>query len=381
MSDDTMKVIINDISKALLKLQTEDGGFKDPVHNFIDPRPTAEISKSIFYLGKEEEAIKGLDWLIKGQAENGSWNEIISTGNKESCVATGIVGRILLIMYRKTENKAYLNSALKAGQYILSKEFSPGYFIKSHYHYGDILNVNATCAAFLYELHSQTKEDKYIKVRDRAIFNIIRYQFNDGAYPYGSPIRTFPYEYHLNVRDPHYQGITLYFLLLSDPELKNEYLKISVEKAIYWLESSLKSNGFDWSKDKLMFSVGVTGAYGYAAYCFRYFKKEEALGVVLRRLRKLQVDGMYERYEPFRFSETVKGIVSELFELTYVANTGYPLTVRLKRVKNRLGRDLKERRKRKLSLYYSAQILDCLTELEEKNEIDSNKTLSYRRSV
>jgi len=365
-----MKEIINKLSESLLKLQTEKGAFEDPIFKFCDPRPTAEIAKSLYYLGKVEEAKKALGWLITVQNENGSWNEVLPDLNEESCVATGVVGRILLILYQETNNKKYLKSALKAGEYVLSKEFTPGYFVKSYYHYGDILNVNATCAAFLYALYKQIEEQKYIDARDRAIFNVIRYQFKDGAYPYGAPIRTFPYEWHLNVRDPHYQGITLYFLLLSDPKLENKYLRISAERAIKWLESCLTKNGFDWSKDKLMFSVGITGSYGYAAYCFHYFKKYDALDKVIARLRYLQVDGAYERYEPPSISQTIKGVFSELFEIQHQSSTDYSLPSRLRRSVRRCKRDLIERRNRQFSLYYSAQILDCLTEIDYEGRLD-----------
>ncbi len=367
-NEEKINRIINGLSEALLELQIEDGSFKDPIFGFSDPRITAEISKSLFYLGKEKEALEGLDWLISQQRKDGSWNEVLPGPSPyfddESCVATATVGRILLLTYKRTENKNYLESALKASKHVLLKEFSPGYFIKSLPHYGDILNVNATCAAFLFELYENTNDKKFIEARNRAIFNIVRFQFMDGAYPYGSPIRTCPYEYHLNVRDPHYQGITLYFLLHSDPELKNQYLKISTKGAIEWLESSLNNSGFDWSKDKLMFSIGATGAYGYAAYCFDYFKRRKAYEIIVKKLMNLQLDGLYERYESGRFSETIKGIFGELFEVNYVSNTGYPLSVKIKRIRNRLKRDLIERRNRKISLYYSAQIFDCLTELK-----------------
>lgn len=365
-----MRTIIKDLSAHLMTLQQENGAFKDPIYDFSDPRPTAEIAKSLVYLGKEKEVKKSIDWLLSVQNENGSWNEVLPDKDGESCVAAGTVGRLLLQIYWRTKDKRCLEAALKAGRYVLSKEFSPGYFIKSYGHYSDVLNVNATCAAFLYALYQETKEEEYIEARDRAIFNVVRFQFNDGAYPYASPIRTYVYEWHLNVRDPHYHAITLYFLLLADPELENEYLKISAEKAISWLKSVLTNDGFDWSKCKQDFSIGITGAYGYAAYCFNYFNKTDAFNKIIEHLKKIQVNGAYERYETPKILQTVKGVVGDIVELEYRSNTGYPFPVRIRKGIRRIKRDLIERRKgkRQFSLYYSAQILDCLMEIEKSNK-------------
>ena len=359
-----IKELISQLTKSLLKLQTASGSFKDPVYKFEDPRVAAELAKSLAYLGKKEESKKAFNWLIKTQNKNHSWNEVLPDKNNESCLATAIIGRFLLIGYKKTKDKKYKKSALNAAKFVLSKEFSPGYFIKSNSHYADVLNVNASCAAFLYELYKTTKDKKYIKARDRAIFNTVRYQFNDGAYPYGSQVRCYSDFWNLNDRDPHYQAITLYHLLKSDPQLKNQYLKISAPKAMKWLDRTITKKGADWSKDKLMFSIGTTGIYGYAAYCFNHFKMHGKQEICINILKKRLTNGLYERYEPPNIIETIKGVSDELFELNYNNPSQHSLPEKYKRIRNRLKRDLIERRKRQPSLYYSAQILECLTEIK-----------------
>ncbi len=352
------------LTKSLLKLQTESGSFKDPVYKFEDPRVVAEIAKSMLYLGKKNESKKAFNWIIKAQNKNGSWNEVLPDKDNESCLATAITGRFLLIGYQKTKNEKYKKSALNAAKFVLSKEFSPGYYIKSNGHYNDILNVNASCAALLYELYKTTKDKKYLKARDRAIFNTVRFQFTDGAYPYASPVRHYCDLWNLNDRDPHYQAITLYHLLKSDPQLKNQYLKISAPKAIKWLEKTITKKGADWSKDKLMFSIGTTGIYGYAAYCFNHFKMYEKQEICINILKKRITNSLYERYEPPNIIETIKGVSNELIELNYNNPSQHSLPEKYKRIRNRLKRDLIERRKRQPSLYYSAQILECLTEIK-----------------
>jgi len=360
--------LINGLTESLLKLQQKDGAFYDPIHNVKDPRPTAEISKALLELGKKKQAIKGFDWILKQQLKNGAWEEVFTPQEHyESCVATGVVGRILVRAFNRTKKKAYLNAALKAADYVLSKEFSSGYFIKSYYHYADVLNVNATCAAFFHELFEATKKEQFREARDRAIFNTVRYQFKDGALPYATPMQTHPYEWHLNLRCPHYHALTLYFLLLADPKLENPYMKIAAKKAIRWLQNSFNGNRADWAKDRLMFSIGVTGAYGYSAYCFDYFNNKKMLGASIFHLEELLTAQGFNRYEPTKFGETLTAVLRELFEWNAVSPAQLSWAQRFARVKRILRRNWKERPNTQFSLYYSAQILDCLTELRTKS--------------
>ena len=243
----TLNVITTQLKKGLQKLAWGKPYLVDPVHQWIDPRPTAEFAKSLFYLGEKATAEKYCDWLVSVQNKNGSWNEVVPFYNEESCVATAIIGRILLIAYETTNKRAYLAAALRALSYLQETEFLPGYFIKSYYHYGDTLNVNATCAAFFQKAYTVTNDRQWLVMRDRAIFNVVRYQFKDGAYPYAVRQQTFPYEHHLNVRDPHYHAITLYFLLLADPSRSNRYFALSYPKAMRWLEREFSSGKIDWS--------------------------------------------------------------------------------------------------------------------------------------
>jgi hypothetical protein len=260
-------------------------------------------------------------------------------------------------------NKNYKNAAMKAAEYIKSKEFVPGYFIKSYCHYSDVLNVNATCAAFFQKAYEVTKDPEMLVIRDRAIFNTVRYQFKDGAYPYASRMWTFPYEHHLNIRDPHYHALTLYFLLLSDPERKNPYFARSYKKAIAWFKRAYKKGSVDWARDEHTFSIGVTGAYGYAFYCAQYENDSLLSKKIETQLKKIQQsDGVFKRYERPRIFETVKGCIRELIEIKTICPKQFSFATRLWRIKKRIGRNLKERKKSKFSLYYTTQIMDCVTE-------------------
>ena len=358
---------IDEITTPLMNgLKMVAGGkpyFIDPVYQWTDPRPVAEFVNSLFYLGEETVAEKYCDWLVSVQNKNGSWNEVVPFYNEESCVATPIIGRTLLIGYEATNKRAYLTGALRALSYLQEKEFLPGYFIKSYHHCGDVLNVNATCAAFLQKAYSVTKDRQWLLMRDRAIYNVVRYQFKDGAYPYAVRQQTFPYEHHLNLRDPHYHAITLYFLLLADPDRSNRYFAISYAKAIKWLENEFIHGRVDWSHCDHVFITGVTGGYGYASYCAVANGSKTVLQNILQHLQRIQrPDGLFNHYERCNIWMLCKGIFREFFDLRSISPPGFSFGVRLARARRRISRGLKQQRNPKVSLYYSAQILDCLTE-------------------
>ncbi len=359
-----MNVVMTRLKQGLERLRGNQAYVADPVFHVTDPRPVAEFAKSLLCIGEKYEAERHFDWLVSVQNKNGSWNEVLNEEfSEESCVATPIIGRMLLIAYQELKKQSYFDAALKAVAYIRKKEFLPGYFIKSYAHYSDVLNVNATCAAFAQKAYEIMKMEDVLELRDRAIFNVVRYQFKDGAYPYASRLNTFPYEHHLNVRDPHYHALTLYFLLLADPTLSNRYFAISYKKAIKWLEKEFKKGKIDWSHCEHMFAVGVTGAYGYALFCSEFARNKIMSEKILAHLAELQrADGLFNRYEKSSMFGMIKGIAREIFEMEKVCPKHFSLATRLFRCKQRLGRDLRDRRNLRVSLYYSAQILDCLTE-------------------
>ncbi|MBI4043492.1 MAG: terpene cyclase/mutase family protein [Candidatus Diapherotrites archaeon] len=365
MNSTTSKELVREVLEELSPLRQKEGNYFDPVYTGLErQRPVAEIAKALHVSGKKKEAEKSLDWVVGVQNQNGSWNEVLPGITAESSVDTSIIGRIVLMAYNKTGKKSYLNAALRAGQNVLKKEIGYGKFIKSFHHYGDVLNVSANCAAFFYALFLQTKDKGFLDARDRAVFNCCKWQFKDGSYPYMGSERAYPYENHFHVPDPHYHAITLYYLLLSDPRLENPYLKISAEKAVKWLESVLHPNGWDWSKGKLVFSLGFTAGYAYAAYCFDFFGKEEQKNICLNKLPEFRMKYGFGFWEEARINETIKGIASELFNLDWKTQLNYPFPVRLWRAKQIIKGQLFLRKKKEFSLYFTPQILDCLTENE-----------------
>src|SRR3989344_3886743 len=294
--------ITKTLYSSLYRMLHDKSYFIDPIYNVVDPRPVAEFAKSAARLGELNVAKKCFDWIISVQNKDGSWNEI--------------------------------------------------------------LNVNATVATFLQKAYEITREKKFAKARDRAIFNVIKYQFKDGAYPYASRINTYPYENHLNFRDAHYHALTLYFLLLADPYLSNKFLSLSYKKSIAWLKDSYRFGKLDWSKDEHIFSIGVTGAYGYALFCAEFAKDSILSEKIERHISKIQRrDGLYNRYEKPTIIETVKSVMREVIDFDSIAPKNFGFATKLLRIRQKLSRNLKVRKKPQISVYYSAQILDCLTEI------------------
>ena len=363
-NDIILKDILESMSRGFLQLLRSDGSTADPVTRIADYRPVGEIAKGLLYLGHHLEAERCFGWLMKQQKTNGSWHEIIHIGfDEENTLSTAVIGKCFLDAYVKNGKKEYLATAEKALAYVRGREFTPGHFVKAYGHYSDILNVNAACAAFFHAYLSLKKNPEIAAVLARSIYNIVRFQFKDGAFPYTRFERAFPYEDHLNVRDLYYHALTCYYLSLADPRLENHYINLASQKALPWLANTLASGSPRWRESKVIFTVGAMGFYGYAAYCFQHSQQEEKVGLCLRQLKRFQQSsGLFSRYEPPRLFDSLLGMAGEIIELETIAPTGYSLGTRLFRLRRRLAHDVKTRRKQQVSLFYSAQIYNALTE-------------------
>jgi len=352
--------MIEKIKEYVLKFQDKDGALEDPIFKIKRNRVAAEIGKSLFFIGEKEKGIKSINWVLSHQNQNGSWNEIHPDLNEESTVVTSICGRIMFEIYKKTKNKKYFKSAKKAAEYVLTKEFEPGFFIKSYYHYADVLNVNATVLSLI----SNFNEKKFKDACKRIIFNISRNQFKNGALPYSSYEQRHPYEYHLHIPDIHYQATTLYFLLIS--KTTNKYLEITIKKAINWLKSTIEKKGFKWNMSFLTFSHKVTGAYGFAEFCFKKLGYNKEENYCLKKIKKLQnKNGSFSRYEKrINLIHLILGVCNEFCSDEKIG-INYSFFTRTKRSKERIKREIFDIFfKNNESLIYTSQIFDCLTEMK-----------------
>ena len=363
MNHKLLEPLMRRMAEGFLRCKTSEGGFQDPVNNIIDARPAGEIARFFLALNKLDVAKQAWDWIITQQNPNGSWKEITEIITEdENTLSTAVIVRSLLEGYVSTKKSAYLEAAKKGLMFILEKEFRPGYYIKSDNHYVDLLNMSATAAACFQRMYVITNNSFWKEAQNRALFKTIRHQFKDGAYPYTSTERLFPYEDHMNIRDLYYHSLTLFYLQLADPFSTHRYTQFSLKRAQKWLIPQIRRRT-PWRNSKVIFTVGSVGFYGYSAFILANMQNIHETNICLYHLTQLQKnDGLFNRYESPAFFDSLFGYLRELFEWNYISPTNYSLRTRLWRLKRRVIHDIKERRKNKTSLFYSAQIANALAE-------------------
>ena len=159
---------------------------------------------------------KLLNWLLERQNPDGSWNEVHVKYNHPSALITSIVGEALVDGYLLLKDERFEKAALRAKDFVLANQFSPGYFKKSSIYVADHLNVDATCGAFLAKYGKVFSDHECLDAARTTAEHICRYQFSDGAFPYTNENKG-NYQYCLNIPCIHYQGVTL---LLSAQDYK-----------------------------------------------------------------------------------------------------------------------------------------------------------------
>jgi len=235
----------------------------DPYFGITRNRVNAEYCKGLIRLERKDEVVnKIVDFLIKAQNHDGSWNEIHPYYDEPSSLVTSIVGDALIEFYVRNNEKRIKKSVERATKYVLSCERAPGYFIKSRNFRQDHLNVDATCADFLssYARHFSDREAKI--AAGRAVKHIRDHQFENGVLPYR--VGDQGENGFMKVPCIHYQGVTAYYLYKTLENLETEE-QDWLKRAVDWLAEVQKREGrFDWSKSSLMFAYRLTGAYAFA---------------------------------------------------------------------------------------------------------------------
>lgn len=190
----------------------------DPVYGISRNRVSAECAKTLIRMNGLEGndytdlVEKLLNWLLERQNTDGSWNEVHVKYNHPSALITSIVGEALVDGYLLLKDKRFEKAALRAKNFVLASQFSPGYFKKSSIYVADHLNVDATCGAFLAKYGKVFSDQECLDAARTTAEHICRYQFSDGAFPYTNENKG-NYQYCLNIPCIHYQGVTLFYLL------------------------------------------------------------------------------------------------------------------------------------------------------------------------
>ena len=138
--------------KPLLVREDDVMYLRDPVVRVRRYRVVAELVKTLVRLKLQEE-MEVVDhlcaFLVRGQNEDGSWNELHLHYDQPSALVTALVGEALLSVYHLTPRNEWEKPLEKARDYVLSMEDTSGYFIKSRLYREDHLNVDAACGSFL----------------------------------------------------------------------------------------------------------------------------------------------------------------------------------------------------------------------------------------
>ena len=347
---------------------------RDPVFEVKRNRVIAETLKVLIRsksnLEKDEKIkIKLCNYLVMNQNKDGSWNEIHPNYNQPSALITSIIGEALLLMYEKFPSEILKESINLASYYVLSEEKSPGYFLKSTRYTADHLNVDATCGAFLAIYGKKFSNNHCINIAKQAANHIFDYSFPDESYPY--TINKGNYPYHLNIPCIHYQGVTLFYLSKIYDVIKENWLEKNLKKGTEWLFSVQKNNGrFDWSKNGLMLTYYLIGAYAFAFSSFTYALKWnnkyiERAKLCLDVIRE-NTKGLCLRWEKDSMA-TFPFLIPSTFKTAFIGK--YPLKHRLERVGFSIFRQISRRRlaiKTDTKLYtFFANILNVKTLSQE----------------
>lgn len=339
------------LSKGLMRevvVDSEYAYLRDKVSGLDRTRVTAEFCTSLINLQKwsnndHSSLIRKLSqWIISKQNADGSWNEVHSSYDKPSSVFTSICALSLLDVQDSNCGVEIPEAILaNAARYLVDQEIAPGYFRKSEYYHADILNADAMISAYLTRLGTKTSNVDFIKAGKRALANICAQQFIDGAYPYGGPMRAYPYKYHLNVPCIHYQTVTLYYLQRSAEYVKSDWLEHSINVGKRWLMRNQANDGhFAWKNSGLNFALYLTATYSLAVPIYLQIGGEPEERMAVRSLEILEqqiVNGILLRWERGNIGTIVKGAIQSI-------NGGfigdYPLSYKILRSGHRIFREI-----------------------------------------
>lgn len=323
----------------------------DPVYGIARNRVNAECAKTLMRINEIGDADytelveKLLNWLLRKQNTDGSWNEVHEKYNQPSALITSIVGEAMVDGFKALENEKFAEAARRARDFVVENQLSPGYFKKSSIYVADHLNVDATCGAFLAKYGKVFSDSECLDAARTTAEHICRYQFSDGAFPYTNENKG-NYQYCLDIPCVHYQGVTLYYLLKIINSLEKDWLDPEFEQGLKWLSAVQFPDGkFDWSKSGLMFAYYLSGAYAFAVPCFMYGTKwdsaySENAGKALKVLES-NVKNIANRWE----SDSILSFPASVFTTFQTANIGnYPVGHRLFRFGYGMYRQFARRR-------------------------------------
>ena len=322
---------------------------EDSISKVIRTRVTAEFCVSLSRINNSKKKFfpiikKMTDWLIDNQNKDGSWNETHIKYNQPSTVFTSICALSLLEISELNSELEISNDVFeKAAKYILEQEISSGEYRKSELVHADILNADAMAAAFLLKFGNKCSNEEYIKAGKRAVSNICKHQFIDGAYPYGGPLRAYPYKHHFYIPCIHYQSVTLYYLIKSAEYIKSEWLEHSIYAGTKWLLKNQKDDGnFKWKNSGLNFALYLSATHAFCIPIYQRFMLQDRnvskfIDKSLKILESQITNNILLRWE----KGTTMTIINGIIEAPKGGSIGdYPFSFKFLRIMHRIHREI-----------------------------------------
>jgi len=153
------------------------------------PETTGYIIPTFFnyyrYTGNDkykDRAIAMSDWVVSIQMNNGAFQgELIDVLPKPEVFNTGQVLGGLIRAYEETKNNKYIDSAIRAGDWLVNIQNDDGAW--RQYTYGDLPRTyHSRIAWFLLELYKYTKDNKYLQSSLRQLNWSLSHQQDNGFF-------------------------------------------------------------------------------------------------------------------------------------------------------------------------------------------------------
>ena len=173
--------------------------------------------------------------------------------------------------------------------------------------------------------------------------HICSHQFIDGSFPYGGPLRAYPYKYHFYIPCIHYQAVTLFYLIKTTRYVKSEWLEHSILSGAKWLIKNQKDDGyFEWKNSGLNFALYLSATYAFVLPIYQSFLPDHTnasklMEKSLTTLKNQIFDDILLRWEKGGTKSVIKGF----FEAPKGGLIGkYPISFTFLRTMHRLYREV-----------------------------------------
>ncbi|MBR9677238.1 hypothetical protein GOV04_03785 [Candidatus Woesearchaeota archaeon] len=295
---------VNELTKQFIKDYSKES---DKLADSFRNKPRIEIPSafSVAYLAQKKtlDARKLLDLLLKHQYVDGYWLEYSYEALEEpvgyyGAIPTSFCILALLKGYQSFNDKKYLYAAIKACDYLYSKE-KKGYFFKATNNKSDVINTNLLAGLALLETsklmnQASRRKEIYKAACARAIRRALNSQKCNGAYPYTSYGLTVPFLYH---------SMTLALLINLSNTFNDRLLDYSIKKGLRFLKKIIKKDGsIDWQKEKFQDKSGAVWTYAFNYNIFSSLGQKELVNKTLKQLNRLKgkkylVEGDFTKQE------------------------------------------------------------------------------------